>query len=376
MRDRQQISGLHQAINGGKDSNYLVRTWASRLGTVTQGHKLPKSDYRSKWLQRLNHVELMQNVEVQQTLRNVMSILRAGDELMKDADSAYEFAERRRIQKCHETVCKIRTECELNKLSNLSTKDEDDSVITPSHQRENDRKNNLVQKKLQLPVTSLEDHAKITRKFSNNTTITDHDNLDLYETFTQEIAENTNNNNNKPSMNQAETNNNNNKHSINQAPENHGERKAFLPPIPEKSTFNKERKKQNDHSLPTLDTKSKFSIIKRAQELRNERRVAQVESHNLSLMSSQLQRKYSKAKKISHKVEIFGDNKKILAEESRIDDNETTPATLPLLDSKSFSDIDCNDFLNLKNRINNLSPAPAVLDHKLHWPNKTEDAFK
>ena len=56
----------------------------------------------------------MQNVEVQQTLRNVMSILKAGDESMQDSDSAYEFAEKRRIEKCHETVCKIRSYSTVN----------------------------------------------------------------------------------------------------------------------------------------------------------------------------------------------------------------------------------------------------------------------
>lgn len=356
MRNSQPKSGLHQHINGGKDPNYLVRSWASRLGTVTQGHKVPKSDYRSKWLQRLNRVELMQNVEVQQTLRNMMSILRAGDELTQDADSAYEFAERRRIQKCHETVCKIRAEREFNKLSNLSTKDQDDSEIKPPHQGRNDKKNYKQKKK--LPVTSLVDNAKINRKSINNTSKTHCDNLDdSYGTSTQEVAVKTNSNNNEPSTNQA--------------PENHGERKACFPPIPEKLTSNKERKEHNDHSFPTLDTKSKFSIIKRAQELRNERGVAQVKSQNLSLMFSQLQRKYSKERKPSRKIEIFGDNRKILAEESKTDKNETTPTTLPLLDSKSFSDIDCNDFLNLTNRLDGLSPTPAVLDHKLHWPAKT-----
>lgn len=355
MRDNQPNSGSHRHINGGKDPNYLVRSWASRLGTVTQGHKVPKSDYRSKWLQRLNRVELMQNVEVQQTLRNMMSLLRVGDELMQDADSAHEFAKRRRIQKCHETVCKIRAERELNKLSNLSTKDQDDSEIKPPHQRRNDRKN--YKQKTKLTVTSLEVNAKINRKSAKNSN-THCGNLDdIYKTFTQQVADNTNNNNNK--------------HSMNQAPENHGERKAFFPPIPEKLTINKEKKEHNDHSLPTLDTKSKFSIIKRAQELRNERGVAQVKSQNLSLMFSQLQRKYSKERKPSRKIEIFGDNRKILAEESRNDKNETMPTTLPLLDSKSFSDIDCDDFLNLTNRLDGLSPTPAVLDHKLHWPTKT-----
>ena len=371
MRDSQQNSRLHHHSNGGKDPSYLVRSWASRLGTVTQGHKVPKSDYRSKWLQRLNGVELMQNVVVQQTLRNVMSILRAGDEHMQDADSAYKFAKRRRIQKCHETVCKIRAESELNKkLSNLLTKDEEGSE-KPSCER----KNNKQKKKLPV-ITSLEDKAKINRKFTNKTT-NRHDNLDdVYKTFTQDVAENANNNNNEASMNQEGTNNHN-KLFMNQA-ENHGERKAFLPPIPEKRTCNKEMKKHNDHSFPTLDTESKFSIIKRARELRNERGVAQVKNHNLSLMSSQLQKEYSMARKISHKIDIFGDNRKILAaEESKTDKNETTPASLPLLDSKSFSDIDCNDFLNLKNRLDCLSPAPpAVLDHKLYWPTKTKHTFK
>lgn len=362
MRDSQQNSGLHHQINGGKDSNYLVRSWASSLGTVTQGHKVPKSDYRSKWLQRLNRVELMQNVEVQQTLRNVMSILRERDELLQDADSVYEFAERRRIQKCHETVCKIRAESELNKkLSNLPTKYDDGSEIKPTCERGNDRKNNKHKKK--LPVTSLEDKVKANRKSTNNTTITHSDNLDdIRKTFTQKAKEDANNNE---------------KLSINQA-ENPGERKAFLPPIPEKLTFNKEKNKHNDHSLPTLDTESTFSILKRAQELRIERRVSQVNTPNLSLMSSQLQRKYLEARKISHKIDIFGDNRKTLAaEESKTDRNESKPAsTLPFLDSKSFSEIDCNDFLNLENRLDSLSPTPSVLDHKLYSPTKTKNTFK
>ena len=371
MRDTLPKSGLHQHIDGGKDPNYLVRSWASRLGTVTQGHKVPKSDYRSKWLQRLNRVELMQNVEVQQTLRNMMSIIRAGDKLMQDADSAYQFAERRRIQKCHATVCKIRAERELTKSSNLPTEDQDDSEIKPPCQRRNDR--NKCKQKNKLPVTSLEDNAKINRKFANNTANTHCDNLDdIYGTFTQEVEEKINNNN-EPSMSQAETNSN--KQSMNQAPENYGERKIFFPPIPEKLSFNGQKKEHNDHSLPTLDTKSKFSIIKRAQELRNERGAAQVKSQNLSLMFSQLQRKYSKERQLSRKIEIFGDNRKILAEEPKTDKNEITPTMLPLLDSKSFSDIDCNDFLNLKNRMDHLSPTPAVLDHKLHWPTKTNNTF-
>lgn len=360
MRGSQPKSELHQHINGGKDPNYLVRSWASRLGTVTQGHKVPKSDYRSKWLQRLNRVELMQNVEVQQTLRNMMGILKAGDELMQDANSAYEFAERRRIQKCHQTVCKIRAESELSKSS--STKGQDNLEIKPSHERGTVRNNS--KQKINLPVTSFEDNAKINRKFTNITKISRHDNLDgINEKLTQTGAENTHNNNTL-SMSQGEK---------------QGERKEFLPPILEASqekqfiTSHREKKKHNRHSLPTLDTESKFSIIKRTRELRNERDM-QVNNQNLSSMTSQLQRKYSKARKISRKLEIFGDNRKLLTEESRVV-NENKPTVLPLLDSKSFSEIDCNDFLNLKNRLDGLSPAPAVLDYKLHWPTRTKDTL-
>lgn len=102
--------------NGGRDANYLVRSWAFSFGAVTQGHKTPKSGYRSTWLQRLNHMELMQNIEVQQSLRNMMNFLKAGDDIMQDSDSAYEFAERKRAEKCHEAVRKIRKHKLLRQL--------------------------------------------------------------------------------------------------------------------------------------------------------------------------------------------------------------------------------------------------------------------
>lgn len=338
----------------------------SRLGTVTQGHKVPKSDYRSKWLQGLNRVEMMQNVEVQQTLRSMMSILKDGDELMQDADSAYEFAERRRIQKCHDTVCRIRAESELSKnSSNLpKTKGQDDFEIKLSCEGAGTVRSNS-KPKINLPAMSLEGNVKISKKFTNSTKNCQQGNWnDIYEKITQKSEENTHYNNNKLSSSQGD---------------NQDERKEFLPPILEASqekqyiTSYREAKKQHPHSLPTLDTESKFSIIKRTRELRNERDM-QDRDQNLSLMTSQIQKKYSKARKISRKIEIFGDNRKLLTEESKID-NENKPTILPLLDSKSFSEIDCNDFLNIKNRLDGLSPAPAVLDHKLHWPKRARDAL-
>ena len=69
----------------------------------------------------------------------------------------------------------------------------------------------------------------------------------------------------------------------------------------------------------------------------------------------------------SHKTEIFADNSKILSDEQKTV-VENSPVTLPLLDSKSFAEIDCNDYLNLKNQLDELSPEKAVLDHKPYWP--------
>ena len=161
------------------------------------------------------------------------------------------------------------------------------------------------------------------------------------------------------------------------------DKKVLLPPIPEVSPENSLPKKGKDschYSLPTLDTESKFCIIKRAKELRNERDL-KIRNQSLTTMSSEIHRKYSKARKISlknyqdQKIEIFGNNRKLLNVESKVDVEEKL-TTLPLLDSKSFSEIDCNDYLDLTNRIDSLSPTPAVLDHKLYWSLATKPRDK
>lgn len=356
MRDSQPKSEFNKYINGGKNPNYLVRSWASSLGTVTQGHKVPKSDYRSKWLQRLNRVELMQNVEVQQTLRNVMSILKDGDELIQDSDSAYEFAERRRIEKCHEAVCKIRADNELRKRLSKPEAEGTNSGTKLSHKQ---RTVKIKNQKLNLPISSVKelDSTKVNKKFTKISV--DYDSDKSYENLSGESTQNSN----KLFTNQGE---------------NQDERKVLLPPIPEASPENALHKRRKEHrhfSLPTLDAESKFCIIKRAKELRHERD-AKIRNQSLTTMSSEINRKYSKTRKISlknyRKIEIFGDNRKLLDGESKVV-AENRPTALPLLDSKSFSEIDCNDFLNVKNRLDGLSPTPAVLDHKLHWPTKAHD---
>ena len=379
MRDTPSTPELKKFSSGGKYPNYLVRSWASSIGSVTQGHKALKSNYRSKWLESLNRVELLQNVEVQQTLRNTMRILKVTDNILQDSDSAYEFAEKRRVEKCHETVCKIR-ERELKKRATKPLKkckdDPENTTATEKHSKV---------KKIKHDKTSNGNMTQLPESDKAHTSSFNFDHSSNSHSFEQNDGSN--------AMNDYSFDNasidglfsgifsSDRKLSSVEA----SKKRVSLPAILEggqdqdknDSSTQFPGKKIPGHlpSLPSLDAQSKFSIIKRVQEIRQERR-ADNKREKLSSLSSQVKRKYSKARKESlqnmnsRKIEIFADNSKILSNEQKTI-VESSPVTLPLLDSKSFAEIDCNDYLNLKNRLDGLSPEKAVLDHKTYWPAST-----
>ena len=376
MRDIPSTPELQKFSSGGKYPNYLVRSWASSLGSVTQGHKALKSNYRSKWLERLNRVELLQNVEVQQTLRNTMRILKVTDNILQDSDSAYEFAEKRRVQRCHETVCKIR-ERELNKRAtkplkkckdnpdNMTSTEKHTKVKKIKHDKTSDGNMTQLRESDKAHTSSFNfDHSSNSHSFEQNDDsngLNDYsfDNASIDELFSGLFSSGS-------KLSSVEASN----------------KRVSLPAILEgghdqdknDSSAEFPGKKIPGHlpSLPSLDAQSKFSIIKRVQEIRQERRAGN-KREKLSSLSSQVKRKYSKARKESlqnmnsRKIEIFADNSKILSNEQKTI-VESSPVTLPLLDSKSFAEIDCNDYLILKNRLDGLSPEKAVLDHKTYWP--------
>ena len=379
MRDTPSTPELKKFSSGGKYPNYLVRSWASSIGSVTQGHKALKSNYRSKWLESLNRVELLQNVEVQQTLRNTMRILKVTDNILQDSDSAYEFAEKRRVEKCHETVCKIR-ERELKKRATKPLKkckdDPENTTATEKHSKVKKIKHDKTSNgnMTQLPESDKAhtssfnfDHSSNSHSFeqnddSNGMNDYSFDNASIDGLFSGLFSSDRR-------LSSVEA----------------SKKRVSLPAILEggqdqdknDSSAQFPGKKIPGHlpSLPSLDTQSKFSIIKRVQEIRQERH-ADNKREKLSSLSSQVKRKYSKARKESlqnmnsRKIEIFADNSKILSHEQKTI-VESSPVTLPLLDSKSFAEIDCNDYLNLKNRLDGLSPEKAVLDHKTYWPAST-----
>ena len=321
-------------------------------------------------------MELLQNVEVQQTLRNTMRILKVTDNILQDSDSAYEFAEKRRVQRCHDTVCKIR-EKELHKRATKPLKkckdDPENMTSTEKH---------IKVKKIKHDKTSDGNMTQLPESDKAHTSSFNFDHRSNSHSFEQNADSN---GMNDYSFDNARTDglfsglfSSGSKLSSVEA----SKKRVSLPAILEgghdqdknDSSAEFPGKKIPGHlpSLPSLDAQSKFSIIKRVQEIRQER-CGDNKREKLSSLSSQVKRKYSKARKESlqnmnsRKIEIFADNSKILSNEQKTI-VESSPVTLPLLDSKSFAEIDCNDYLNLNNRLDGLSPEKAVLDHKTYWP--------
>ena len=359
MRDAKSTSEMKQFThNGGRDANYLVRSWASSLGAVTQGHKTPKSGYRSTWLQRLNRMELMQNVEVQQSLRNMMNFLKASDEIMQDSDSAFEFAERKRAEKCREAVRKIRESELLRQLGKETLK----SMVLYDRQSGSAKRQD---KTLQSNKECLSIYNKVKTSNLNYNYNTCH--IESHKESVIGIGEN-----------DYYFHSNDNDSICNVTQDVQVKSNTRLPPIPEAtqekypSLTSRKVCSHQTSSFPELDATSKFSIIRKAKEIRHGR-ISDKGNQSLSSMSShdQVQRKFSKAKEeplqINQRIEIFANNHEILNNKPKHAFEKAT-ATLPFLDSKSFMEIDCNDYLNINNRFDSLSPVRAVLDHKLHWP--------
>ena len=119
--------------------------------------------------------------------------------------------------------------------------------------------------------------------------------------------------------------------------------------------------------LPRLDPASKLTIISRAKEIRNKRKLDAMHKSLKLKTSSEVKNNMQS----DQKIDIFADNTKLFLNKPQSDIiAEKPPLVLPLLGAKSFHEIDCDDFLNTENRFNNLSPEPNVLDHQLHWPNR------
>jgi len=111
---------------------------------------------------------------------------------------------------------------------------------------------------------------------------------------------------------------------------------------------------QFQYCLPVLDSKSKFSILRMARALRQNRLKINEEI--------QTKEKTEPAQKAiaREKFELFADNYDLLFPRYLCSPG-CDQEPMKFLDSDSFDEIDCDDFLHLRNRIVTLSPIPAVI---------------
>lgn len=352
---------------GGRNANYLVRSRATTLGTATQGHKTPKSDYRSQWLQRLNHIELLQNVEVQQTLRTTMAFLKKNDNILKDSNSAYKFAEQRAVEKSHKNVSSILKK-KLGTNTTTSTeypKDERDiyfrinSSIDRATVRNSRQKKGFQDNKLDRLLFCKHYKEMISTKLKSKD-IKHPSNGAFFNVYGEKNS-------------QLHLNDDNYVWNDSGLPTQDNKPGNLTPTAEsnqEGSSFPTSRQVKGDMSLnllPCLDPASKLTIIRRAKEIRNKRKSDAMHKSLKFKTSSEVKNNMQS----DQKIDIFADNTKFFTNKPQSDIIAEKPfLVLPLLDANSFDEIDCDDFLNTENQFNNISPEPNVLDHKLHWPNR------
>lgn len=352
---------------GGRNANYLVRSRASTVRTATQAQKTSKSDYRSQWLQRLNNTELLQNLEVQQTLRTMMALLKKENKILKDSNSAYKFAEQIAVEKSHKNVCSILKK-KLGNNTATSTeyqKDEKDiyfrinssinrATVRNSRQRkgfQDNKQDSLLFSKCHKDMISTNLRCKDTKHPSSSAF------LNIYGEKNS-------------SLDQSDDNYVWNDSGLPAQDSKLGNLTPSTESIQERHSLHTSKQVKGDMSLnllPRLDVGSKLTIIRRAKEIRNKRKLDAMHKNMKLETSSEVKNNMQ-----SHqKIDIFADNTKLFINKPQSDINvEKPPLVLPLLGAKSFDEIDCDDFLYTENRFNNLSPEPNVLSHQLHWSNR------
>ena len=355
------------AFIGGRNANYLVRSRASTIGAATQGHKTPKSDYCSQLLQRLNHIELLQNVEVQQTLRTTMAFLKKNDNILKDSNSAYKFAEQRAVEKSHKNVSSILKK-KLGTNTTTSTeypKDERDIYFRINSSIDRATVGNSRQKKgfqdNKLDRLLFCKHYK--EMISTNLKCKDikHPSTGaFFNVFGEKNSQ----------LDLSDDNYVWNDSGLPTQDKKPGNLTPTAESNQERSSLPTSRQVKGDMSLnllPCLDPASKLTIIRRAKEIRSKRKSDAMHKSLKFETSSEVKNNMQS----DQKIDIFADNTKFFTNKPQSDIiAEKPPLVLPLLGANSFDEIDCDDFLNTENRFNNISPEPNVLDHKLHWPNR------
>lgn len=330
----------------GRDVNFLVRSKAAKRQSLSKtATRNPGSCIKK--LEILKEVELLQNIQVQRSLKTLMDGL--SEKRIGELESARSFLEAKRKAKCHDNVVKIRKELQDSLEGSM------DRSFKPFPRRFTDSE--LYK---QAKVTSGNSTAK-TSAFSGNAKIKNvFDDCTIPSTFRTDRKSLSTQQEESSSILEIKTRTS--LPSLNSSPREtklHQENFDITLPQIVKSFNSTKHNSSNSHfqySLPVLDSNSKFSIIRMARTLRQNRHKAQGKAKE----KPEAKRHFSLEEKT---IDLFGDNFDLLSPQYLAKEKKNDQG-MELLDSESFDDIDCDDFLHLKNRIVNVSPAPIILPNR------------
>ena len=333
---------------GGKDVNFLVRSTAVSVHSLNHAWKT-KSNGRSARLAALTKLELLQNTQVQKTLKEAISRLNYEQSLFNAAKSQLRYAKKIETERCHRSVCRTR------KLYNRSALHDKE---TPTWQLRD--KKLLDEKKNLKNMPKNETFQNNAELFNKNKDTVDQNLFNSYQSF---------NSSNKIRDPETRITGSNTTNSRAWRYVSFPKLESGNQQLDEGPANNRQQSTSTDDSnfsLPPLDASSKFSIIRRTFELRTQRKenlLSQMTpwSKFLTDRSSDSKSGDSPGKKLE-KIDIFSSNLELFNQKQQ--PKEQTAEILPMLDNSSFSAIDCDDYLHMRNRLDNLSPTPAVLSSK------------
>lgn len=323
----------------GRDVNFLVRSKVAKRQTLSKAAtRNPNSCIRK--LEILKEVELLQNIQVQRSLRFLMDGL--SEKRVGDLESARSYLEAKRKAKCHDNVVKIRKELKESLRSM-------DSSCKPFNRRFTDSelyKQAKVTGNSSGKMSDFSGNAKIKNVFAD---------CFIPSTYKNDRKSHSR----KQDAPKLEVKSRTSLPALSASPrETKLHQESFditLPQIVKNfhSTNQNSSKSHFQYCLPVLDSNSKFSIIKMARTLRQKRHDIEEKSR----AKPEAKRNLSLEEKT---IDLFGDNFDLLSPQYLVKEKKNDQ-TMELLDSECFDDIDCDDFLHLKNRIVNVSPVPMVL---------------
>lgn len=323
---------------GGKNVNFLVRSRATGLQNLNHTCKNRLNANQSSRLAALTRLELLQNAQVQKSLKDAMAQLKKEESVFNATESKLRYVEKLKVEQCHRRVCRIR------KLS-------DNETQKLSLNNDETRKNTLYKNKTLNAV-------KNTGPRKDDGTLSHKQKEQICQTLpgfhispkytkgaqTEKVCSSAASSRENISIPKLQS------------------ESQHDPVCPLKSKKNT----NTNFSLPPLGADSKFKIMRRTFELRTQRKAKLLNKPtpwSTFCTEKDLQKKSEEPfNKKYEKLEIFANNLDVLKQKTLPEEQKSD--SLPQLTNLiQFTDYD--DYLHMRNRLDKLSPIPAVQSYSL-----------